>query len=269
VLVAVPPLPDESDRRDPDFDHLDLIDELIFYAADLHEVDDPLEAELIGAGFLVAGHLAGATFAEAFAGGIVPAVAEFATPESLAVLLALDAVDPGTAAGDAAQRLAASGIPLPGWAGELREPVRAGQCRRFADTEGGASVLVCCFTRSGRSHGFVMNVDHTDCDAATDIALFPEEVVDQVVATIPMDGRRAGLSVTAEILDPAEFRWQVERALDARAVHDLEDGGPELPAELGDEDGPGYPLLATLLRARMRALPEPPRPPAPHGDDQA
>jgi hypothetical protein len=47
-------------------------------------------------------------------------------------------------------------------------------------------------------------------------------------------------------------------------VHDLEDGAE--PAEdLGDEDGPGYPLLATLLRARMRTLPEPPRPPVPHG----
>jgi pRiA4b ORF-3-like protein len=50
-------------------------------------------------------------------------------------------------------------------------------------------------------------------------------------------------------------------------VHDLEDGAePELSEDLGDVEGPGYHLLATLLRARMRALPEPPRPPAPHGD---
>jgi len=73
------------------------------------------------------------------------------------------------------------------------------------------------------------------------------------------------VKITETELDPAEFRWQVERALDARAVHDEEDGGPDL-AE-GDDDGQNYHLLAALLRSRLRALPEPTRPPAPHGDE--
>jgi hypothetical protein len=143
--------------------------------------------------------------------------------------------------------------------------VQLGQCQRLVDSDGSASVLVCSFDRAGRSHGFVIQVDHSDCDAAADIALFPAEMLDEVLDTIRGDGKRAGLAITAEVLDPAEFRWQAERALDARAVHDREDDGPELAEELDDEDGPGYHLLATLLRARMRALPEPSRPPAPHG----
>jgi hypothetical protein len=68
-------------------------------------------------------------------------------------------------------------------------------------------------------YGFVVNVGQTDCDAAADIVLFAAEILDQVVDTIQADGRRADLAITALVLDPAEFRWQVERALDARAVH--------------------------------------------------
>jgi hypothetical protein len=251
-----------------DFDLQDLIESLVSGAADLLKADDPLDAELFGATFLSAGDLAVEGFAQALSDGIVPAVAELAIPESLAVLIALDAVDGGLAAADAIRRLVDAGVPVPAWTNELREPVQVGQCRRFVDSDSSASMLVCSFDRAGRSHGFVVHVDHTDCDAAVNIVLFPGESLDEVLDTIPVDARRAGLSITAELLDPAEFRWQVERALDARAVHDGEVDGPELAEELDDEDAPGYHLLAALLRARMRALPKPSRPPAPHGDDE-
>jgi hypothetical protein len=244
----------------------DLVDGLVSGAADLLTAEDPLDLELFGAAFLSAGDLAGEGFAEALSEGIVPALAELATPESLAVLLALDAVDGSPAAAAAVGRLVNAGVPAPAWTNELREPVQVGQCRRFVDSDGSASMLLCSFDRAGRSHGFVVHVDHTDCDAAAEIVLFPAEVLDQVVDTIREDGRRSGLKIIVEALEPAEFRWQVERALEARAVHDREDGGPELAEELGDEDGPGYHPLAALLQARMRALPEPSRPPAPHGE---
>jgi Plasmid pRiA4b ORF-3-like protein len=265
VAAVVPDVCDCPACSDADFNPQDLIDNLVAGATELLEADDPLEAELFGAGFLAAGDLAGEGFADALSDGILPAVAQLATPESLAVMLALDAVDGRPAAADAARRLVNAGVPAPTWTNELREPVRVGRCRRFADSAGNASMLACSFERAGRSHGFVINVDHTDCDAAADIVLFPAEVLDEVVDTIQVNGRRAGLAITAEVLDPTAFRWQVERALDARAVHDRESDGPELAEELSDEDGPGYHLLAVLLRARMRVLPEPPRPPAPHG----
>ena len=266
VVTVVPDVCDCPACSDTGFKPQDLIDGLVAGAADLLEADDPLDAELFGAAFLAAGDLAGEGFAEALADGIVPAVAQLATRESLAVLLALDAVDDAPAAADAARRLVTAGVPVPSWTNELREPVRVGQCRRFTDSAGNASMLVCSFDRGGRSHGFAINVDHTDCDAAADILLFPADSLDQVLDTIRANVRSAGLVITAEVLDPAEFRWQVERALDARAVHDRETDRPDLLDEFGDEDGPGYHVLAMLLRARMRALPEPSRPPAAHGD---
>ena len=250
-----------------DLDPQALIDDLIVGGAELLEAEDPLEAELFAAGFLAAGDLAGEGFAEALSEGITPAVAQLATPESLAVLLALEAVGGAPAIAEAAGRLMSAGVPAPRWADELATPATAGRCLRFADPAGTASMLLCSFDRSGRSHGFIVNVDHVDCDAAADIVLFPGEMMDHVIDTVETDARSAGLAVAPEVLEPAEFRWQIERALDARAVHDRETDGPELPADLGDEDGPGYHLLAELLRSRMRALPEPSRPPAPHGAD--
>jgi hypothetical protein len=55
---------------------------------------------------------------------------------------------------------------------------------------------------------------------------------------IQADGRRAGATLTAEDLDPAEFRWHIERALDARAVHDRESDEPDVDDGPGDGTGP-------------------------------
>jgi hypothetical protein len=246
----------------------ELIDGLIADAADLLSTDDPLDVELFGAAFISAGELAGEGFDEALAVGIVPAVAEFATPEALAVLLALAALD-GPAAATAAEDLVRAGVPTPAWTTELREPVRVGECRRLAYSDGDASILGCSFARAGRTHGFVIHVDHLDCDAAVDIALFPAEALDEVFDSLEAEARNVGLTTTVEPLDPAEFRWQVERSIDARAVHDQESDDPNAADELDEEDGPGYHLLAALLRTRMHALPEPSRPPAPHGNETA
>jgi len=83
---------------------------------------------------------------------------------------------------------------------------------------------------------------------------------------IRKDGRRSGLRILDEELEPADFRWEVERALDARAIHDSELDPDELEDDPDDEDGPGYHQVAVLLRARTRVLPEPSRPPATHSD---
>jgi hypothetical protein len=273
ALSAVPDLPDVCDCpacTGAELNPQDLIDGLVSDAAELLSADDPLDVELFGAAFISAGELAGEGFAEALAGGIVPAVAQFASQESLVVLLALAALEDGPASATAAERLVQAGVPAPSWAAELSEPVRIGQCRRLAYSDGDASILGCSFDRAGRTHGFVIHIDHIDCDAAVDIALFPAEVLDEVFESIEVDARRVGLTTHTEVLDPAEFRWQVERSIDARAVHDQEESdGPELADELDEDDGPGYHLLAALLRARMRSLPEPSRPPAPHGDQTA
>ncbi len=136
--------------------------------------------------------------------------------------------------------------------------------RRYSDVTGETSMLFCAFERAGRSHGFILNVDHVECHEASDAFLVPGETLGGIDAMIRADAAESGLTLTVEDLDPAELRWQLERALDARAVHDEEDGGPE-PGD--DPDGPGYHLLAALLRARASVLPEPSRPPAEHGAD--
>jgi hypothetical protein len=185
-----------------DFDPQELIDNVVADATDLLAAEDALDAELFGAAFLAAGELAGPGFAEALAESMVPAVAAFGTPESLAVLLALDAVDEDHAAAAAAQQLVDAGVPAPAWTAELREPVRVGQCQRFADSGDSASMLVCSFDRAGRSHGFVVHVDHTDCDAAADVLLFPAEILDEVLDTIragrPRGARPRGRRARAE-----------------------------------------------------------------------
>ncbi|MET8088901.1 plasmid pRiA4b ORF-3 family protein [Micromonospora sp. NPDC005220] len=270
LLRASPAEADQCDCpacSDADFDPQSFIGDLVGEGANLVKADDPIEAEMFASTFLSAGDLAGGDFTEALNEGLLPAVADIATPEALAVLLAIDAVREGTVAGAAAQRLLDSGVAAPSWASELRQPVRVGTCRRFADPAGSASVLICDFERAGRSYGFVVHVDHLDCDAAADIVFFPADALDKVVTTIAENGRRAGLTIAEELLDPAEFRWQVERALDARADHDQERDPSELEDELADEDGPDYHLLAVLLRARIRTLPEPNRPPAEHDAD--
>jgi hypothetical protein len=100
-------------------------------------------------------------------------------------------------------------------------------------------MLVCSVDRGGHSHGFVVHVDHTDCHAAVNIVLFPAEVIDEVLDVIQQDARGAGLTIVEEHLDPAEFRWQVERALDAREVHDADPGPAAMIEEPDDEGAPG------------------------------
>lgn len=58
----------------------------------------------------------------------------------------------------------------------------------------------------------------------------------------------------------------MERALDARAVHDSELPQSDLDG-LHDDDGPGYRALAALLRVRMDALPVPDAPMPSHAHD--
>lgn len=145
------------------------------------------------------------------------------------MLLAIDTVEGGAGAADAARRLLEAGLPAPAWTGALSEPIKSGVCRRYGDRAGEASMLLCSFERAGRSHGFLVHVDHTDCDAAADIILFPGDVLDQVTDMIQADADRAGVPMHPQELDPAELRWRVERALDARKVHDQEADGPDLP----------------------------------------
>ena len=275
-MPAVLETPDECDCpvcADVDFDLGRLIGELTATAADLFESEDPLDAEIAGATFVSMGATAGEAFDEALTDGFIPAFEAHATAGALAMLLSIGAVvqgQAGKAASAAAGRLLEKGVPLPGWAAELDEPVTVADCGRLHDTQGTASMLACSFHRGERSHAVVMSVDDLDCGAATGIVLLDADQLPEALECIQADGRGGGFEIVKEALDAADFRWHVQNALDARAVHDsgppglddLELDEDSLPVE--QDDGPGYPALAVLLRARMTALPAPDKPPAPH-----
>ena len=254
-----------------DFDPRRLIDEVLTGAADLVTSADPLEAELAGSVFVSIGALADDEFTEALVGEFIPEFEARACPETVAMLLAIGSVAPdrvGKAASAAADRLVEAGLPRPGWAGELGKPVTADDCWRLSDPAATGSMLACSFHRAGRSHAVVVSVDDLDCGAATDILLLEADQLPPALEMIRSQARAGGVEVTTEPLDPPELRWQIENALDARAVHDS-DGGEqdieELPVD--EDDGmPGYPAMAALLRARMRTLPAPNKAPAAHAD---
>jgi hypothetical protein len=253
-----------------DLDPQQLIDELIADAADLVESEDPLDAEVMGAAFVSIAALAGEVFEETLVGGFIPQFEARATTEALAILLAIGSVargQVGKAASVAADRLVQAGVARPGWAGRLAEPVTVTGCSRLSDSHGTASILVCSFHRAGRSHAVVISVDHHDCGAATDILLLDVDHLPEALETMRAGGRSRGLEIITEALDAAEFRWQVENALNARAAHDGDRSDEDVTDLPMAEDGPGYPALAVLVRARMTALPVPSKPAAPHPGD--
>jgi hypothetical protein len=252
-----------------DLDPERLIDALTAGAADLLVSEDPLDVEIAGATFVAIGEVAGEVFEEALVGGLIPAFEARATPEALAMLLALGSVAEGQAAkvaSAAAGRLVDAGTPAPGWAAELNEPVTVADCWRLLDPHGTGSILACSFHRAGRSHAVIMTVDHLHCGAAGEILLLDADHLPEALDIARADLGGVGLEITTEAPDPAEFRWHLENALDARAVHD--DARPDLgPDEApADDDGPDYRTMAVLLRTRMNALPASNRPRAPHAD---
>jgi hypothetical protein len=246
-----------------------MLAELVDGAGDLAGCEDPLEAELAGALFVAMALAGGDDTVPAFAQAFIPAIEARGNDAALMMLTAVGAAAGGgpepvaQAAAAAAGRLAESGVPAPGWVRELAQPLHAGGFTRLYDTEGTMSVLVGVFGRAGREHAVMVVVDHDDCGAVDDIVFLDAAGLPQALKDVRDGGRREGLTIKTQTLDAAEFRWYVEQAMQTRAVHDSEDDDDgELDAsELFDEqEGPGYPVLAVLVRARLAALPPPRQP---------
>src|SRR5947207_7166673 len=241
-----------------------MLAELVDSAADLAGCEDPLEAELAGARFVAMAVAGGDDTVPAFAQVFIPAIEARGNDAALTMLTAIGAAACGgleqvaQAAVAAAGRLAASGVPAPGWAGELEQPLRAGHFTRLYDTEGTMSVLVGVFGRAAREHAVMVVVDHDDCGAAEDIFIVDAADLPVALKDIRDGGRRDGLTIKTQTLGAPEFRWYVEQAMRARADHDAEtgdDGGRDAAELIDEEDGPGYAVLAVLVRARLAALP--------------
>ncbi|MDQ3576148.1 MAG: plasmid pRiA4b ORF-3 family protein [Actinomycetota bacterium] len=269
ALSAVPAECDCPGCSDPDFDPGTLIDDLLAGADGLLSVDDPLEPELLGAGLMTIGEGAGEGFAEALVEGMIPEFEARGTPAALAMLLAIGSATDGPvemAASAAAARLVAADVPQPGWAEELAQPVTVDDCWHLYDRGATMSVLACSFHRAGRSLAVIMTVDLVDCGAASDIHLLDGDDLTSALAGI--SGDTGDVEIVKDQVDAAEIRWLFENAMDARAVHDGEPGSVEMDDQFADAShGPDYPVLASLLRARLADLPRSAKPPRSHGHD--
>jgi Plasmid pRiA4b ORF-3-like protein len=289
-----------------DVDATGLIDSLLGDAASLVASEDPLDAEVAGAALASTVTLAvgqidmvdDQAVDHVLVDGLIPAFEARASTEAMALLLALGSVAPGpvgAAASAAGHRLAHAGVTRPSWADELTTPVAIGQCQRLMDPAGTGAILAASFTRAGRSHAVLVCADGLDCGAAAEIVLLDADELPDALAIIRSThpdpaGESGDLGeVVEETLEATEWRWQVENALDARAVHDHTDGltldgwdlhGGDLDcdefdlADLADNDEDedeeqdelaSYPAMALLLRARLAAIPASSKPKPPHG----
>ncbi|MEU4157768.1 plasmid pRiA4b ORF-3 family protein [Actinoplanes sp. NPDC026670] len=246
----------------------DLVDEAI----DLVEVTDPLDAEVAGAVFVAMGR-SGDDGTAALIEGVIPTIEKRDTRAALALLTAIEAVagdrsGPVTeSARAAAARLRDAGVVPPAWAAEVTEPWTAGPFSRLHDARDGMAVLTGVFERAGRSHALVIAVDHQDCGAAEEIYVLDGAELPAAIRGIQQSARADGVHLKTSKLGAPEFRWYAEQALEARAVHDEEDG-----PDPDGEDGPDYPSLAVLTENRLATLPPARRPrgavASGHGDDR-
>lgn len=275
VVQAAPEKCDCPACSGEDVDPGQMLGELLDGVATLAECEDPLDAELAGAAFVAMVTAAGDELVPAFVRGFIPQIEARPSGGALALLMAIESVasraqeQVARAASAAVGRLVAAGMPRPQWANALAEPVQVGDCMRLYDTQGTTSVLVGSFRRAGRGHAFMVIVDQQDCGAAADILFVDADHLSEALDDIRRGGRADGLDIRTQALDPAEFRWYVEDALDARAVHDREEPGDVASAMVDEEDGPPYPVLALLVRTRLAALPEARRPAGARGHEDA
>ncbi|MGN9906043.1 plasmid pRiA4b ORF-3 family protein [Phytohabitans sp. LJ34] len=242
-----------------------MLSEMLDGVAAMTDTDDALEAELAGATVLTVVSESEDDLVPLLVDELIPQVEAKPGPGALALLLSVGALASGThdqitkAAAAAADRLASTGIPKPAWAANLAAPLQLTDCTRMRGHANTMSVLVATFRRADQAHAFIVIVDHLDCGIAAEIFFVDADDLPEVLEELREDSQ----VVTTEALDPAEFRWYVEDALAARAVHEQEGPADTAPFEDEDEEdaaGPPFPVSATVVRSRLAVLPMPRKP---------
>lgn len=259
---------------------------------DFAQLTDPLDAEVLGSTFLGAIGLLGADVAAVAASelvSVIETVGDARAAAMLAVLATLGEGPIGEAATAGLDRLRACGVAAPEWMAALSAPVSVRDCVELCEGDQ-TLVLAARFNRAGAGHAVMILVDPQDCGEAAEIMLLDCADLTEALAELHGAAKRDKVRLTTTAIEPAEFRWRAEVAMDARDYHDRDDqddpfdddpfdsGGiadvddPFDEAgffdddDLDDQDGPGYRALAPLLRARLRALPLSTKPKPPHGE---
>jgi hypothetical protein len=138
----------------------------------LSHLRQPIDAELWGSDMI--GALGGSGTGPAgtesdgtdvmaeLASSLVPAAEESATPESLALLRILGAIGSPAlrmAAGEAAERVAAHGVPDPDWASVIGSPT-VGECWHYSDVGGRQESITVSFGYGTAEHALSVLIDH-------------------------------------------------------------------------------------------------------------
>jgi hypothetical protein len=212
----------------------------------LGELDDPVDAELWGSdliGALASSATGQASLTSTLTGSLVPAAEEASTMQSLALLRVFAAIgsDPlRSAAGQAADRVHATGVADLPWAGTLGSP-DVGDCWHYADVGGRQESLTMTFSYGDKQHAVSVLIDHgrggkiRDAWVAKAAGLRAE--TEQAARDDPL--------VVFEMIDAAEAGRRLGLAISAGEC-------PEQPDQIDD-------VVAhrALLRARLELLTRP------------
>lgn len=182
----------------------------------LSQVRAPIDAELWGSdiiGALTHSAVDGRSVMRSLSKALVPAAEESGIAESLALLRIFGAVgDAGlrAAATAAADRLAARGVPAPGWAAVVGVP-EPGDCWHYGDTGGRQESVTMTFAYPGATHAVSVLIDHGRGGKIKDIWVGDATgLLDKTRETA-----RADPLVIFEPLDLARARFTLERAVSA------------------------------------------------------
>jgi DNA-3-methyladenine glycosylase I len=208
----------------------------------LSQVQAPVDAELWGSdmiGALSAAESESDVMAE-LATSLVPAAEEEGSPEALALLrifAAIGSPDLSSAAGPAAERVAASGVPDPEWAAVVGSP-GIGKCWHYSDVGGRQESVTMTFGYGESEHALSVLIDHGNGGQIKDVWVGDATgLLDKTWLAAESDPL-----VVFESIEARDARDRLERAVTAGESPDKPDQADDITAH------------RALLHARMRFL---------------
>jgi hypothetical protein len=209
----------------------------------LRHVHEPIDAELWGSdmiGALARSAVYEATAMQELADTLVPAAEEAATSESLALLRIFAAIGSPVlraAAAQAADRVAAQGVPEQPWVADLGLP-KVSDCWHYGDIGGRQESVTVSFAYGSREHALSVLIDHGRGGKIKDVWVGDASgLLDKTFLAAETDPL-----VIFERLESAEAHRRLERAISAGECPEQPDQRDDLTAH------------RALLYARMGLL---------------
>src|SRR5215469_11984977 len=196
----------------------------------LSQIHRPVDAELWGSDML--GALSAAASESdvmaQLATSLVPAAEADATPEALALLrifAAIGSPELRSAAGAAAQRVAAGGVPDPDWVAQIGSP-SVGKCWHYSDVGGRQESVTMTFGYGESEHALSVLIDHGHGGRIKDVWVGDADgLLDKTWLAAENDPL-----VVFETIEPDDARGRLEQAISAGESPDKPDQADDLTA---------------------------------------